>query len=75
MRLSFMSFIIGLLFGVGLTISQMINPAKVLNFLDVTGTWDPSLALVMGGASRLLKDGPKTSRVATWMLLISSPEY
>ena len=40
----------GLLFGLGLVISDMINPAKVLNFLDVAGTWDPSLAFVMGGA-------------------------
>lgn len=43
-------FISGLLFGVGLLISGMANPAKVLNFLDVFGTWDPSLAFVMGGA-------------------------
>ncbi len=40
---------IGLLFGLGLIVSGMINPAKVLNFLDVFGTWDPSLAFVMGG--------------------------
>jgi uncharacterized membrane protein YedE/YeeE len=40
----------GLLFGVGLTVSQMINPAKVIAFLDFTGDWDPSLAFVMGGA-------------------------
>lgn len=40
----------GLIFGIGLVISEMANPAKVLNFLDVTGTWDPSLAFVMAGA-------------------------
>jgi uncharacterized membrane protein YedE/YeeE len=40
----------GLIFGLGLVISQMTNPAKVQNFLDVAGTWDPSLAFVMGGA-------------------------
>jgi uncharacterized membrane protein YedE/YeeE len=40
----------GLLFGLGLAVSQMINPQKVQAFLDVTGDWDPSLALVMGGA-------------------------
>lgn len=40
----------GVLFGAGLALSGMMNPAKVLNFLDVAGTWDPSLALVMGGA-------------------------
>ena len=37
----------GILFGIGLSVSQMINPAKILDFLDVAGTWDPSLALVM----------------------------
>lgn len=41
----------GLVFGVGLVISGMSDPAKVLNFLDVLGSWDPSLAFVMGGAS------------------------
>jgi uncharacterized membrane protein YedE/YeeE len=40
----------GLLFGIGLVVSQMINPAKVLAFLDLAGAWDPSLALVMVGA-------------------------
>ena len=40
----------GLLFGAGLAISGMTNPNKVLNFLDLTGTWDPSLALVMASA-------------------------
>ncbi|CAA0088586.1 Uncharacterised protein [Starkeya nomas] len=41
---------LGLLFGVGLIVSGMGNPAKVLNFLDLFGTFDPSLAFVMGGA-------------------------
>lgn len=41
---------VGLLFGLGLTVSQMIDPAKVLGFLDIAGNWDPSLAFVMGGA-------------------------
>lgn len=41
---------IGIVFGLGISISGMANPAKVLNFFDVTGTWDPSLAFVMGGA-------------------------
>lgn len=40
----------GLLFGFGLLISGMANPAKVLGFLDLAGAWDPSLALVMAGA-------------------------
>ncbi|WP_120511044.1 YeeE/YedE family protein [Photobacterium salinisoli] len=44
------ALIAGLLFGAGLTISQMVNPDKVLNFLDVAGQWDPSLLLVMGSA-------------------------
>ena len=49
-----MSFLVnlalGLLFGAGLVVSGMADPAKVLNFLDLFGTWDPSLAFVMGGA-------------------------
>ena len=44
------SFASGLLFGIGLTLAQMTNPAKVLAFLDLFGAWDPSLALVMAGA-------------------------
>ncbi len=40
----------GLLFGIGLMVSGMANPAKVLGFLDLAGTWDPSLAFVMAGA-------------------------
>lgn len=40
----------GLLFGLGLAVSQMVNPAKIIGFLDVAGDWDPSLAFVMGGA-------------------------
>jgi uncharacterized membrane protein YedE/YeeE len=40
----------GLLFGVGLGFSQMIDPEKVIGFLDLTGNWDPTLAFVMGGA-------------------------
>ena len=43
-------FLAGLLFGLGLILSGMTNPAKVIGFLDITGTWDPSLAFVMGGA-------------------------
>ncbi|MBT5457359.1 MAG: YeeE/YedE family protein [Rhodospirillaceae bacterium] len=41
----------GILFGVGLTVSAMINPAKVLGFLDLAGNWDPSLAFVLAGAT------------------------
>jgi len=46
----FSAFGAGLLFGVGLWISGMADPRKVLGFLDVAGDWDPSLMLVMGGA-------------------------
>lgn len=44
------AFVFGLLFGVGMIVAGMANPAKVLGFLDLAGLWDPSLALVMGGA-------------------------
>lgn len=44
------SFAVGLLFGLGLIVSGMANPSKVLGFLDLAGPWDPSLALVMAGA-------------------------
>ena len=50
MPLILSAFASGLLFGLGLIVSQMVNPAKVLGFLDIFGNWDPSLALVMGGA-------------------------
>lgn len=43
-------FLSGLLFGFGLLVSGMANPAKVIGFLDLAGNWDPSLAFVMGGA-------------------------
>jgi uncharacterized membrane protein YedE/YeeE len=47
----------GLIFGLGLVISGMANPAKVLNFLDVAGNWDPSLAFVMLGAIAVTATG------------------
>ena len=43
-------FLVGLVFGLGLCLSGMTDPTKVLAFLDLAGTWDPSLAFVMGGA-------------------------
>ena len=46
----FVALASGLLFGLGLTVSSMIDPAKVLGFLDVAGSWDPSLAFVMAAA-------------------------
>lgn len=46
----FFALLSGLLFGIGLIVSGMANPAKVMGFLDITRVWDPSLAFVMGGA-------------------------
>jgi uncharacterized membrane protein YedE/YeeE len=45
-----LSGLTGMIFGLGIAISGMANPAKVLNFFDVAGSWDPSLIFVMGGA-------------------------
>ncbi|MDY6957276.1 MAG: DUF6691 family protein [Pseudomonadota bacterium] len=50
MRALAAAFVAGLLFGIGLFVAQMVNPHKVIAFLDVPGDWDPSLALVMGSA-------------------------
>jgi uncharacterized membrane protein YedE/YeeE len=44
------ALLVGILFGLGLTISDMINPAKIIAFLDIGGAWDPSLLVVMGAA-------------------------
>ena len=44
------ALLIGALFGFGLAVSEMIDPARVIGFLDVTGRWDPTLLFVMGGA-------------------------
>lgn len=48
--LNIISLVCGLLFGLGLSIAQMTNPNKVLNFLDITGNWDPSLLVVLAAA-------------------------
>jgi uncharacterized protein len=48
--LIFAAFASGILFGTGLTISEMINPARVIGFLDIAGRWDPTLAFVIAGA-------------------------
>lgn len=61
------AFVAGLIFAAGLIISEMSNPAKVLSFLDVMGDWDPTLALVMGGA--LLVTFPAFG----WVLKRSAP--
>ena len=50
----------GLVFGAGLSISGMINPAKVIGFLDIAGAWDPSLAFVMLGAVAVTAIGYRT---------------
>jgi uncharacterized protein len=50
MRHRIAEFAVGLVFGLGLVISGMTDPGKVMGFLDVAGLWDPSLAFVMGGA-------------------------
>ena len=50
MRLILMSLLSGTLFGIGLALSQMTNPDKVINFLDLAGNWDSSLLFVMFGA-------------------------
>jgi len=51
MRQTIAALAAGLLFGMGLTLSRMVDPAKVLGFLDIAGNWDPSLTLVLAGAT------------------------
>jgi uncharacterized membrane protein YedE/YeeE len=66
-----LAFICGLIFALGLGIAGMTQPAKVIAFLDVTGDWDPSLALVMAGAIGvhlpLLRWGGKAHAAATYV--------
>ncbi len=50
MRQTLIALVTGVLFGAGLAVSDMVNPARVLAFLDIFGNWDPALAFVMGGA-------------------------
>ena len=52
-----LALVAGIVFGAGLTVSDMINPARVLNFLDFAGRWDASLAFVMGGALAVVAIG------------------
>ena len=63
------SFIAGLVFGVGLVVSGMVNPAKILGFLDLAGAWDPSLALVMAGAVAIgaVAFAIAGKRASTWL--------
>jgi len=50
MKKNFIALLSGIIFGLGLSLSQMVNPDKVIGFLDIFGQWDPSLAFVMIGA-------------------------
>jgi uncharacterized protein len=63
------AFLCGLLFGVGLILSGMANPAKVLAFLDLAGHWDPSLAFVMAGAVALAAVGFRVARTRSKSVL------
>ncbi|WP_339506810.1 YeeE/YedE family protein [Pseudomonas sp. EA_15y_Pfl1_P102] len=65
----FYAWVAGLVFGIGLLVSGMTNPAKVIGFLDVSGRWDPSLAFVMGGAIAVAAVGFKFARTRTRSLL------
>jgi uncharacterized membrane protein YedE/YeeE len=66
---TWISLFCGVLFGVGLAVSGMTNPAKVLAFLDVAGHWDPTLAFVMGGALGISAAGYQLARRRdrTWL--------
>jgi uncharacterized membrane protein YedE/YeeE len=48
--IALIALLIGIVFGAGLTLADMVNPQRVTDFFDVLGTWDPTLAFVMGGA-------------------------
>jgi len=61
------SLLAGVIFGAGLTLSDMVNPARVLNFLDVAGTWDPTLMFVMAGGLAVTTLGYK------WIFRRNSP--
>lgn len=65
----FYAWVAGLVFGIGLLVCGMTNPAKVIGFLDVSGRWDPSLAFVMGGAIAVAAVGFKFARTRTRSLL------
>lgn len=64
-----MSFVAGLVFGLGLIVAGMVDPAKVLAFLDLAGRWDPSLALVIAGAVGVAAIGFAVARRRTVSLL------
>src|ERR1700761_112975 len=64
-----LAFVAGLVFGLGLLLSGMADPAKVLGFLDLAGAWDPSLAFVMAGAVGIAPFGFALARRRTRSLL------
>ncbi len=68
-RKSLSALLCGLLFGVGLSLGGMTDPAKVVAFLDLAGRWDPSLAFVMGGALLL------TTPAFRWLLRLKRPMF
>ncbi len=72
MALSIASFVCGLVFGLGLLISGMTEPAKVLGFLDIFGAWDATLAFVMAGAVAVSSVGFILARRRSAPLLASS---
>jgi uncharacterized protein len=69
------ALVAGLVFGIGLAVSQMISPAKVIGFLDIAGNWDPSLALVMGGAVMVTSVGFAIARRRSHPLLAESFQW
>jgi uncharacterized membrane protein YedE/YeeE len=66
---SLSAFIVGVLFGAGLIVSGMTDPSKVIGFLDIAGSWDPSLGLVMGGAVSVGLVAVRVARGRTTTLL------
>jgi uncharacterized protein len=62
-------YAVGLLFGIGLMIGGMTNPAKIIGFLDVFGAWDPSLAFVMAGAVAVASAAFRIAKGRTFSLL------
>jgi uncharacterized membrane protein YedE/YeeE len=77
MKTAIATFALGLLFGVGLIVSQMTNPAKIIGFLDFTGQWDPSLAFVMAGAVTVFALAYQASRrrsAPLWSTRFVEPE-
>ena len=71
----FTAFLAGLVFGLGLIISGMADPAKVLGFLDLAGAWDPSLAFVMMGAVTVAALGFGLARARTTSILGTAMQW